>query len=37
MVHTEGESLQDGPGDMWTCRMTLTSAYMLYCLSATWS
>ena len=34
MVHTRGESLQDGLRDMWTCGMTLASAYVLYCLSA---
>ena len=33
MVHTKGESLQDGLGDMWTCEMTLALAYMLHCLS----
>jgi len=33
MVHTKGESLQDGLGDMWTCGMTLALAYMLHCLS----
>ena len=35
-VHTRGESLQDGLRDVWTCRMTLASAYMLYYLSAVW-
>ena len=37
VVHTGSESLQDRLGDMQTCRMTLASAYMLHCLSATWS
>jgi len=32
-----GGSLQDGLGDEWTCGMTLASAYVLCCLSATWS
>jgi len=35
-VHTGGESLQDGLGDMQTCGMTLASAYVLCHLSATW-
>ena len=35
-VHTEGESLQDGLGDMWTHEMTLASAYILCHLSAIW-
>jgi len=35
-VHTRGESLQDRLRDIWTCRMTLASAYMLYHLSAVW-
>ena len=35
-VHTEGESLQDGLKDVWTCKMTLASAYVLHYLSATW-
>jgi len=36
MVHTGNESLQDGLRDVQTCRTTLASAYMLYCLSVTW-
>jgi len=36
-VHTGDESLQDGLRDVQTCRMTLASAYMLYCLSTIWS
>jgi len=35
MVHTGGESLQDGLRDMWTCRTTLALAYVLYYLFAT--
>ena len=35
IVHTGDESLWDGLGDMWTCGMTLASAYMLCYLSAT--
>ena len=31
-----GGSLQDGLGVMWTCGMTLASAYMLHCLSVMW-
>jgi len=33
----QGESLQNGLGDERTCRTTLASAYVLHCLSATWS
>ena len=33
--HWDG-SLQNGLGDEWTCGMTLASAYVLHCLSATW-
>ena len=29
-VHTRGESLQDGLRDVWTCRMILALAYVLY-------
>jgi len=36
MVHTEGESLQGGLGDVWTCRITLALAYMLCHLFAIW-
>jgi len=36
-VHTRGESPQDWLGDVQTCRTTLSSAYVLYHLSATWS
>jgi len=36
MVHTKGKSLQDRLRDVWTCGMTLASAYMLHCLSAMW-
>jgi len=32
-----GGSPQNGLGDERTCEMTLASAYMLCCLSATWS
>ena len=32
-----GGSLQDGLGNEQTCGMTLASAYVLCCLSATWS
>ena len=32
-----GGSLQNGLRDEWTCGTILASAYMLYCLSATWS
>jgi len=35
VVHTGGESLQGGLGDVWTHGMTLASAYVLHCLSAT--
>jgi len=34
VVHTEGESLQDKLRDVWTCKITLASAYVLCCLSA---
>jgi len=34
VVHTEGESLQDKLGDIWTCKTTLASAYVLCHLSA---
>ena len=37
VVHTEGESLQDKLEDVWTCKTTLASAYILCCLSAMWS
>ena len=37
VVHTRGESLQDGLEDVQTCGMTLASAYMLCHLSAAWS
>ena len=30
-------SLQNKPGDMQTCGMILASAYVLCCLSVTWS
>jgi len=33
-VHTGSESPQDGLRDVWTCGMTLASAYVLCCLSA---
>ena len=33
-VHTRGESLQDGLGDVQTCETTLASAYVLCHLSA---
>jgi len=32
-VYTRSESLQSELGDVWTCRITLASAYVLYCLS----
>jgi len=35
MVHTRGESLWDKLRDVWTCGMTLASAYVLCHLSAT--
>jgi len=35
-VHTRGESLQDGLGDIQTHKMTLALAYILYHLSAMW-
>ena len=34
MVYTEGESLWNRLGDIWTSRMILASAYILYYLSA---
>ena len=37
MVHTRDESLQDGLGDLQTCKITLASAYVLHYLSTTWS
>ena len=37
MVHTGGESPQDRLGVVQTCEITLASAYVLRCLSATWS
>jgi len=33
MVHTRGESLQDGVGDAWTYRITLALTYILCHLS----
>ena len=33
-VHIRDESLQSGLRDMWTCRITLASTYILYYLSA---
>ena len=36
VVHTGSESLWDGLRDVQTCGMTLASAYVLHCLSATW-
>jgi len=36
IVHTRGESLQDGLRDVWTCETTLALAYVLHCLSAAW-
>jgi len=36
MVHTRGESLQFGLKDVWTCLMTLGSAYVVYYLFAAW-
>ena len=36
MVHTGGESSQDGLGDMWTYGTILASAYMLCYLSIAW-
>jgi len=36
-VHTGGESLQEELRDVQTCGTTLASAYVLRCLSATWS
>ena len=33
MIHTGGESLQDGLGVVQTCGTTLASAYVLHCLS----
>ena len=37
VVHTGGESLQDGLGNIQTYGTTLASAYVLCCLSAVWS
>ena len=37
MVYTSGKILQDRLRDMQTCRIILASAYVLHCLSATWS
>ena len=37
MVHTRGESPQEGLRDVQTCGMTLASAYALHHLSAVWS
>ena len=34
MVYTGSVILQIRLGDVWTSRMALVSAYMLYCLSA---
>ena len=34
MIHTGNQSLQDRLGDVQTCKTTLTSAYVLHCLSA---
>jgi len=31
IVHTGGESLQEVLRDMWTCGITLASAYVLCC------
>jgi len=36
VVHTGGESLQDGLGNIQTYGTTLASAYVLCCLSAAW-
>jgi len=36
VVHTGGESPQDGLRDVQTYRMTLALAYVLHYLSATW-
>jgi len=36
VVHTRGESLQDGLRVVWICKMTLASAYMLCHLFAMW-
>jgi len=36
VVHTGGESLQEGLGDVQTCRMTLALAYVLRYLSSMW-
>jgi len=35
-VHTGDESPQDRLEDVWTCRTTLASAYVLHHLSAMW-
>jgi len=37
VAHIGGESPWDRLGDVWTCGMTLASAYVLCHLSATWS
>jgi len=37
IVHTGGESLQDGLRDVQTCETTLASAFVLHHLSTTWS
>ena len=37
VVHTGGESLQDGLRDVQTYKITLASAYVLHCLSVMWS
>jgi len=34
-LHRDG-SPQNRLGDIWTCEITLASAYVLYCLSVTW-
>ena len=36
-VHTRDRSPQSELGDVWTCRTTLASAYVLYPLSTIWS
>ena len=36
VVHTGDESLWDSLGDVWTCEITLASAYVLCHLSAMW-
>ena len=37
MVYTRRESPQDRLRDMWTCGMTVASAYVLHHLSTIWS